>query len=60
MEEAASDIHAYVYKGTLYIKATNIQEFKNLIQQAEKQTKVLQEIIVKISSFDIELKLEAE
>lgn len=46
--------------GTLYIKATNLQKFQELIEKAQKQADELQNTINQLEFFDFKFKFSAE
>lgn len=50
----------YANDGTLYISATNIQEFKCLINKAKKQADELQDTINQLEFFNLHFKFATD
>jgi hypothetical protein len=51
-------INAFAEGGIIYFQATNINEFKELIEQAEKQAQQLNDTIARLSNFKFKFKFE--
>ena len=50
----------YLYNGTLHLSVTNMQDFKDLIEQAREEAKQLNQTIQRLEGFEFEVKLSEE
>ena len=53
-------INAFTEGGTIYFHATNIEEFKNIIEDVQKQAQQLNETVARLSNFKFQFKLIPE
>lgn len=51
-------LNTFCENGTIYFNATNIEEFKNLIEEAKKQAQQLNDTIDRLENFKFNFKFE--
>lgn len=53
-------INTFTEEGMIYFNATNLSEFRELIEVAQKQAQQLNDTVVRLSNFKIKFKFTQE